>query len=167
MSRLRRFGGTRQVCFLTCVTYCRRPILADNVDLFWTGVETLGDKLDFEISAYVILPDHFHILLDPLGNDFAGIMQRIKMSFGMLYRQRVGRPSGRIWQHRYWDHVIRDEIDLNRHIDYIHYNPVKHGLVSSPFEWKQSSLHEYYESGAYDKDWGLREVLRFDGRFGE
>lgn len=131
------------------------------------GVESVRKRIDFEIIARVILPQPFHLLLDPLENDFTGIMQRLKMSFGMRYRKRTGSSSGRIWQHRYWDHVIRDQIDMNRHMDYIHYNPVKHSLVASPFDWEHSSLHRYHEVGTYEAGWGQAVKLPFEGEFGE
>ncbi|MDP2728820.1 MAG: transposase, partial [Dehalococcoidia bacterium] len=59
-----------------------------------------------------------------------------------------------IWQRRFWEHVIRDQTDFNRHCDYIHYNPVKHGLVNSPLEWKHSSFRKFVEKGLYRQDWG-------------
>ncbi len=65
------------------------------------------------------------------------------MSFSKSYRNLLKCNSGHIWQHRYYDHIIRDQNDLNRHIDYIHYNPVKHGYVKSPFDLKFSSIHKY------------------------
>ena len=66
-----------------------------------------------------------------------------------------------------WDHVIRNQLDMNRHIDYILYNPVRHGLVKSPFAWRESSLHEYGRKGYYPPDWGQREALAIEGDFGE
>ena len=88
------------------------------------------------------------------------------MSFGKLYLKRTGQESGRVWQNRFWDHIIRDEQDLKNHLDYIHYNPVKHGLANSPFEWKESSFHQFRKQGHYPEDWGVSEI-EFDGEFGE
>jgi putative transposase len=67
---------------------------------------------------------------------------------------RKKRKESIIWQRRFWEHWIRDENDLNHHIDYVHYNPVKHGLVSRAQDWKNSSFHEFVEMGYYDRDWG-------------
>ena len=70
-----------------------------------------------------------------------------------------------IWQRRFWEHVIRDQTDFNRHCDYIHYNPVKHGLVNSPLEWKHSSFGKFVEKGLYRQDWGqsaVKELLEMD-----
>ena len=130
-------------------------------------MESVRQRIDHELIAHVILPDHFHVIFDPHERDFTGIMQRVKMSFDMHYRRGAGLSSGRVWQHRYWDHVIRDQSDLNRHIDYIHYNPVKHGFARSPLDWEHSSIHEYAERGLYQRDWGQSEAFKFDGEFGE
>jgi putative transposase len=75
--------------------------------------------------------------------------------------------TGRIWQHRFWDHIIRDAEDYRRHLDYIHYNPVKHGLVKSPYEHRLSSLHQWARRGYYDRSWGLADVPDFDEAYGE
>ena len=89
------------------------------------------------------------------------------MTFSASLRSELGVRSGRVWQYRFWDHIIRDQIDLNKHIDYIHYNPVRHGLTTSPFDWKESSFDEYYKRGLYPDDWGVKEVIKFEGDFGE
>ncbi|MDH3890149.1 MAG: transposase [candidate division Zixibacteria bacterium] len=167
MSILRRFHSTHSICFITCVTYQRRPILAEHVDLLWTAVHNVRKQTHFEVNAYAILPDHFHLVLDPLQGDFTKIMQRAKMSFGMLFRKKMGLSSGRVWQHRYWDHMIRDQEDMNNHIDYIHYNAVKHGLVDSPSEWEHSSFGKFQDIGVYSQDWGVLKRPCFDGEFGE
>jgi len=167
MSVLRRFAGSQNTSFITCVSFERRPILIEHVDLFWEAIDSVRKRTDFDILAFVVLPDHFHFIVDPHRGDFTAIMQRVKMSFGMNYRKRLAQASGRVWQHRYWDHVIRDQADMNRHIDYIHYNPVKHGLVRSPFDWEHSSARAFLESGLYQLDWGREEPFRFEGEFGE
>jgi putative transposase len=74
---------------------------------------------------------------------------------------------GKVWQTRYWDHIIRNEKDMNNHINYIHYNAVKHGLVESPFKWQYSSIHMYKEEGYYTEEWGVREKIVFKDDFGE
>ena len=62
-----------------------------------------------------------------------------------------------VWQRRYWEHVIRDGEDLKRHVEYIHYNPVKHGWVRAPKDWKYSSFHTFVKEGLYSPDWGSEE----------
>jgi putative transposase len=105
------------------------------------------------------MPDHFHVIINNREGELSNIMQRIKMSFAALYRQQAGIIRGRIWQNRFWDHIIRNQEDLNRHIDYIHYNPVKHRLTNSPFDWQYSSIHEYAKEKVYQPDWGRVETL--------
>jgi putative transposase len=73
--------------------------------------------------------------------------------------------SGQIWQNRFWDHVIRNQDDMNRHIDYIHFNPVKHGLVSKPFDFRYTSIHQYRDD--YSDDWGIKEEIDTTGEYGE
>jgi len=142
------------------------PVLIDNADLMQDALIRHSQQMPFDISAYVILPDHFHAVIDCQGHDLSEIMRKIKLSFSKQYRFRIETDHGVVWQKRFWDHIIRDQNDLNRHIDYIHYNPVKHGLVDSPSNWKYSSIHAYYEEGFYDKAWGKRE-MEYAGDFGE
>ena len=125
------------------------------------------NKSDFEIVAQVLLPNHFHMIIDPMKNDISSIMQKIKMSYGMFYRRTTSLRSGRVWQHRYWDHIIRNQDDMNRHIDYIHFNPVKHNFVRNPFDWEHSTIHEYKKNGMYSDDWGVTDQIKIDGNFGE
>ena len=115
----------------------------------------------------MILPDHFHMLFDAGEFNPSKIIQRIKMSFGATYRIKLRLKSGRVWQNRFWDHIIRDQDDLHNHINYIHYNPVKHGLVTKPSNWRYSSIHEYIEDGVYTRDWGAKEPDNLEGEFGE
>lgn len=72
------------------------------------------------------------------------------------------RKESTIWQRRYWEHLIRDQEDLNRHRDYIHYNPVKHGLVDRVVDWPYSTFHRYVKQGLYDKQWGDNELIKED-----
>ena len=67
-----------------------------------------------------------------------------------------------IWQHRYWEHQIRDNSDFIKHVENIHYNPVKHGLVKSPAAWQHSTLHRYVKKGVYHGDWGADKEIAFD-----
>ena len=165
MSMLRRYKSDCNLYFITNVTYNRLPILVEHGDLLMTSMESIGNKEDVIIIAYTILPEHLHLIMDVNDFNISTIMQRIKMSFGALYRGRMRANSGRIWQHRFWDHIIRSQEDFNRHLDYIHYNPVKHGYAKSPFEWEYSSIHDYLDY--YPEDWGRKEKIGFEGNFGE
>jgi putative transposase len=167
MSKLRRYPALGRPYFITNVTYDRRPILVDHVDLLEMVFDIAKKRIPFELLAWVILPDHFHLLLDAGEIDVSRILQTTKMSFASNYRKRLGQRSGRTWQNRFWDHIIRDQDDFNRHVDYIHYNPIKHGLVRSPFDWPHSSVHQWRDEGVYSDDWGCREDVVLDGEFGE
>ncbi|MCW5604803.1 MAG: transposase [Burkholderiales bacterium] len=119
-------------------------------------------RLPFETVAICVLPDHLHAIWSlPVGDDdFAKRWSLIKSGFSRgqssvsrSVSQIVKREKG-IWQRRYWEHLIRDEIDLVRHVDYIHLNPVKHGLVSAVAQWPHSSFHRYVKRGDLPADWG-------------
>jgi putative transposase len=165
MSNLRRYDSFGKPVFVTNVTYNRAPILADNEDLFWRGMENAKIKYPFDLIAWAIMPEHFHLLIAPGDIPISKIMHDFKLSFSAYYRNRNNMISGKIWQLRFWDHIIRDQDDLNRHIDYIHYNPVKHDIAKKPFDYPHTSIHEYREY--YQDDWGVRDTVEFKAEFGE
>ena len=167
MSKLLRYYGSGQIYFVTAVTYHRLAILADHTDLFWESIGKIKEITEFDLIAWVIMPDHFHVLIDPKTSSLAGIMKRVKISFAFLYREKLHLYRGRTWQSRYWDHVIRDQKDWNHHVDYVHYNPVKHRMARSPFAWKESSIHKYFAEGYYSKDWGSLEMIEYESAYGE
>ncbi|TAL16442.1 transposase, partial [bacterium] len=105
----------------------------------------------FAILAWVILPDHLHCIwrLPEGDDDFSIRWQLIKTRF-----TRRAREERKVWQGRFWEHVIKDEGDLIRHVEYIHYNPVKHGYARSPMEWPHSSFKRFVENGMYSSEWG-------------
>lgn len=138
------------------------PVLHDNADLLFDSLQRIERKAGIESVAWVVMPDHLHLIIDPRQSDLSLIMKRIKLSFAQRYRTRHGMYRGTVWQSRFWDHAIRDQDDMNRHIDYIRYNPVKHGLTASPFDWPYSSIHEYLKDGFYDEDWGTVEEIVID-----
>jgi putative transposase len=116
------------------------------------------------LAAMVVMPEHLHALwrLPPGDADYSLRWSQIKAGFSRRLpkdeRIRASRQTKRergIWQRRYWEHQIRDETDLARHVDYIHYNPVKHGLVSRPVDWPHSTLHSYIERGILTPDRGV------------
>jgi len=167
MSDLRRYFYPGNICFITNVTFERMSILIDNNDLLFKSIENVRENTPFELIAWVILDDHFHFILDPRDNDPSRLLQRLKMSFAAYYRKRMEMHSGRVWQNRFWDHIIRDQTDLSRYIDYIHFNPVKHGYVNRPGECQYSSFNEYYKNGVYPDNWGIVEPTHLDGDYGE
>ena len=127
--------------------------------------------MPFTLNAMVVLPDHLHLLLTlPDGDhDYA---KRIKCLKGQFSRQipktefvnesRANKGERGIWQRRYWEHRIRDELDYQRHMDYIHYNPVKHGHALRASDWLYSTFHQYALQGIYPLDWANEDVARSD-----
>jgi putative transposase len=142
-------GGT----FFFTVTLADRQstLLTDQVSLLRDAFRKASAERPFEIDAIVVLPDHLHAILTlPEGDaDFPHRWRRIKSIFTkrVLYHAKTIASrdhTGRLlWQRRYWEHTIRDETDFSRHVDYIHFNPTKHGLVSNPLDWPHSSLHHF------------------------
>lgn len=125
-----------------------------------------------------MLPDHFHCLwtLPKEDSDNSTRIRLIKTyvtkNCGLqlniaanLTQSRKKRQEGNLWQRRFWEHLIRDEADFERHCDYIHYNPVKHRLCSAPSDWRFSSFHRFVVQGIYPFDWGVDETLNFPNEF--
>ncbi|MFQ6008124.1 MAG: transposase [Candidatus Zixiibacteriota bacterium] len=167
MTNIRRYFQAGNLHYLTHVTASRLPILVNNFNLLWRVLEATRAKQLFDSVAWVVLTDHTHLLIDPLQCDLSRVMRKIKLAFSTKYRESIKLASGRVWQNRFWDHCIRDQKDLNQHVDYIHYNPVKHGLVSAPGDYPYSSFPEYRDQGYYSDDWGVREAIVTEGLFGE
>ena len=174
--RYRRAVREGGMFFFTIVTYNRRPIFLNpaNVDLLRHSFRQVKLRHPFIIEAAVIMPDHLHCVLTlPLGDsDFSTRLRLIKKRFSMQFAEeskqtlsesRKNKSEVMVWQRRFWEHLTRDETDLRRHVEYIHYNPVKHGLTASPKEWPYSSFHRYVRQGKYTDDWGGH----LDVEFGE
>jgi len=159
--RLRVAGGTY---FFTVVTAGRRPWLGPEEarNIFRRAYRRVARELPLETVAAVVLPDHVHCIWRlPAGDaDFSNRWRKIKrLSTNALVATGLHGP---FWQPRFWEHVIRDETDLAHHVDYIHYNPVRHGLVARPIDWPASSLHRYVEAGWYPADWAAEPVEPID-----
>ena len=130
--------------------------------------QTLASHL-VAIDAMVVLPDHLHCIWRlPAGDDdFPTRWRLIKSGFSrqLPVTERISASRRRnaergIWQRRYWEHLIRDDEDYRRHLDYIHYNPVKHGYVGDPKDWAFSSLRRWMDRGAYPEDWTVPRGVR-------
>lgn len=164
--RVKIEGGTY---FFTLVTYKRKPLFLynDEIELFLEALHHVGTYHPFSTLAYCILPDHIHLLWEMPNNDanYSFRISEIKKRFSKQFITKYGnstlvtpkqqnRGETGIWQRRFWEHLIRDEEDLNWHFDYIHYNPVKHGLTNQVKQWSASSFFDYVKLGYYDIDWG-------------
>jgi putative transposase len=164
--RARIQGGSY---FFTVVTHNRRKIFAadKNIEILRAGFQYVMRKHPFRIDAHVILPDHAHFIwtLPDDDSDFSMRWRLIKSYFTRHF-QAAAAPRYSLWQKKFWEHLIRDERDMKNHVEYIHYNPVKHGLVQSPIEWPFSSIHRYILEGFYTPDWGKSEPLFSDDRVG-
>lgn len=169
MPEYRRAHVEGGIFFFTVVTYDRQPIFANATarGFLHQAWEDTCNRFPFETVAICLLPDHLHCIwhLPEDEWDFSTRWGQIKSQFSKKYlkeiepgqehnpsRDRRGEAS--IWQRRFWEHTIRDEEDLHTHLDYIHYNPVKHGYVTSPADWKWSSFLRFVKLGAYELDWG-------------
>ena len=180
MSNYRRSKTPGGTYFFTVVTYNRHKILCKPQSrmALRNAIEEVRDLLPFHIDAWVLLPDHLHCIWTlPEGDaDFSKRWGMIKSK----YTKNVGwalptdqkRSISRIkhrdsdmWQRRFWEHQILDQEDFNRHCDYIHYNPVKHGLVNDPRKWNYSTIHRFIEKGLYSRDWSvsrIRDIICMD-----
>jgi putative transposase len=159
MPDYRRFYLPDAIVFVTCVTKNRYPYLKSrkDVNLFLMTLAKVNEIKPIKLLAYVILPDHFHWLMkvDDSSGNFSKIMHSVKRNFTQNYKRAHNiQISISIWQRGFWDHVIRDENDLERHFDYIHWNPVKHGYIVKPEEWPYSTYGDWVSSGYYEYGWG-------------
>ncbi|QEH35109.1 Transposase IS200 like protein [Aquisphaera giovannonii] len=172
MSEYRLWHVPGATYFFTVVTQDRAPMFLDPAAVKRLGVvmRTVRSKRPFRTIAAVLLPDHLHCIWSlPRGDsDFSGRWRWIKGAFTEHWldeggsetdpsASRVRKGERGIWQRRFWEHRIQDEDDLERHADYIHYNPVKHGLARRPADWPWSSFLRHVRLGQYAADWGRTE----------
>lgn len=147
--------------FFTLVTYNRQPILINNIELLKKSIKIAKSKYKFEIIAIVVLKDHLHFILKVENTkDYPKIIYQIKYNFSKILpknknieESKVKKGEKGIWQRRYWEHTIRNLNDLNKHLDYIHYNPIKHEYVETARDWKYSSFKNFVKENYYDEDW--------------
>ena len=137
-------------------------LLINHIDLLRTAVTTVQHGHSFKIHGWVVLPEHLHCVIELRADDadFATRWRLIKMEFSKalprtenLSAVRIRRGERGIWQRRYWEHLIRDERDYRAHMDYVHINPVKHGLVEHVADWPYSAFHRSVAEGVYPANW--------------
>jgi putative transposase len=168
MTRYRR-ANAASTFFFTVVAYRRRPILCDESirTALRRAIRAARAVLPFSIDGWVLLPDHLHCIWTlPDGDaDYSTRWARIKRSVSRecdeAYRDNrpvsasvIKHREATIWQRRFWEHRIRNEIDFERHLDYIHFNPVKHGHAACVQDWPYSTFHRYVRERIYSFDWG-------------
>ncbi|MBR9871473.1 MAG: transposase [Gammaproteobacteria bacterium] len=164
MSNYRRFRVSGGTYFFTVNLKDRsKSLLVEHIDLLREATRKVRSRYPFQIDACVILPDHFHCVwtLPEGDSDFSLRVRLLKTAFSKAILQsqscpinRKGRMEAGIWQRRFWEHAIRDQADYNAHIDYVHINPVKHGLVCRVRDWPCSTFHRYVEEGVLPINWG-------------
>lgn len=154
--------------FITIVTNNRAPILVKHVKLLESGYQNVRKHYDFELIAYSVQPDHIHCIIKPSCiNDYPKIVKSFKYSITKLFNVGLVNPTyKKLWQNRYWEHIIRNEEDLNKHLDYIHYNPVKHGYANAVKDWQYSSFYKFVQNNLYCADWGnntdIKNIIDMD-----
>lgn len=160
----RRLFIPNSIVFITVVTFDRKEILIPNIELLKNAIKQTKQKYQFDIVAICVLSNHIHMLLKTNNiKEYPEIIKNIKRNFSVNFdtsqisnyyesdsRKNKGEKS--IWQRRYFEHTIITEEDLNKHIDYIHYNPMKHYNIA-PKDWQYSSFNKFVEDGYYEKDW--------------
>ncbi len=164
MPDYRRTGHPGGTYFFTVNLLQRQgnDLLIRHIETLRTAVKEVRLRHPFRIHAWVVLPDHFHCIIElPIDDaDFATRLRLIKINFSKamprsesLSSVRLRRGERGIWQRRYWEHLIRDERDYQAHMDYVHINPVKHGLVRCVADWSYSTFHHLVTDGRYPVDW--------------
>ncbi len=159
--RLCKKGG----CYFFTVNLLERKnndLLFTHIDLLRCAVRNVRACHPFVIHAWVVLPEHLHCVIElPFGDDdFSMRWRLIKSQFSRnlplderLSINRLKRRERGIWQRRFWEHLIRDEDDYWHHVNYVHYNPLKHGLVKHVKDWPHSTFHRFVDIGVYDENW--------------
>ncbi|MES9955864.1 MAG: transposase [Sedimenticola sp.] len=167
-------GGT----YFFTVNLSRREksdLLVRNIGSLREVVSKVRRRYPFKIHGWVVLPDHLHCVITLPGKD-TDYSLRWRLIKGGFSRQVVQdewlsdsqkrRGERGIWQRRYWEHLIRDERDFQAHMDYVHINPVKHGLAERVVDWPYSTFHRLAARGVYSNDWAGSEIadtLDYDG----
>ena len=182
MSNYRRAKTNGGTYFFTVVTYRRQHFLCNaavRAALRASIVDT-QQKHPFIIDGWVLFPDHLHCIWTlpeddaDFGIRWAMIKRFVTKQCGSeLYRDdwmntsKRKRNESTLWQRRFWEHQIRDDADYASHMDYLHYNPVKHGFVKQVKDWPHSTFHRYVRAGIYGENWGNNGIEVIDNEFGE
>lgn len=168
MTEYRRFYNLGGTYFFTIVTYECQAIFnnPETIDLLRRALATVKTEMPFDILGAVILPEHLHFIweLPPKDIAYSKRIGKLKVLFTQSLRGKNSLPKtvsisrykhreSDVWQRRFWEHTIKDERDFEQHLNYIHYNPIKHGLVSCPHLWEFSSFSSWVKKGIYSSNW--------------
>ncbi|MBT8141948.1 MAG: transposase [Gammaproteobacteria bacterium] len=174
MSNYRRSRASGAYYFFTTNLADRNSkLLVAEIEKLRNAYKRVQELKPFKTIAICVLPDHIHAIWQLPKNDvdYSSRWRILKANFSRNFTATDSRTYSKfkkgekgIWQRRFWEHQIRNETDLQNHINYIHYNPVKHGLVQKVEDWPHSSFHRFIEEGNLSKDWGSKVV---EGQYGE
>lgn len=183
MPQYRRSKTKGGAFFFTVCTLGRQPLLiqAGVRTALRAAIKLVRSKYPFSIDAWVLMPDHLHCIwtLPEDGANFglrwALIKQQVTKRCAHIFHPEGGQSTSRIkrresglWQRRFWEHQIRDETDLLNHMNYLHWNPVKHGHVRRVSDWPYSTFHRFVAAGIYPRDWGGNGADTLEnGNYGE
>jgi putative transposase len=183
MSHYRRAKTIGGSYFFTVVTYRRQPLLIhpESRQILREVIQRVRQQYPFVVDAWVLLPDHTHCVWTlPSGDsDYSKRWSLIKSGFskrtGELFKRddwmnksKIKHRESTVWQRRFWEHSIRNQEDFNRHINYIYWNPVKHGYVTRVADWQYSTFHRDVKAGLYPESWGGGDISTFEPTdFGE
>ena len=171
MATFRRVYAKNHSYFITINTEKRRPILIENIDILRQAFTHSKQFFNYKIDSICILPDHLHMIIYPENEtEYPNIIKSIKTYFSKNIKQTFKPTQSQtkkrelgIWQRRFYEHTIRDDKELEKFRNYIHYNPVKHKLVLSAQYWKHSSFSKFVKKGFYDLQWySLDEDMDFE-----
>jgi len=167
-------GGT--YFFTVNLAERNKTLLVDEIDKLRNSINKVKKQHPFKLDAMVIMPEHLHALmtLPPGDNDYAMRWMLIKAGFSRqlpkgerVNQSRKTKGERGIWQRRHWEHLICDDNDFEKHVDYIHYNPVKHGYVKSMVDWPYSTFHDYVTKGIINASWAGEGICDNNKSFGE
>ena len=164
--RRNKTGNPDDIFFFTIVTQNRTPRFAtpEHRDTIINAMNRTRDKYRLIYKAWVILPDHLHLLLKSPVADYSRVLWDFKRWLTYEFRRSDDlRKGSRLWQDRFWEETVRDDDHYERCVDYIHFNPVRHGLVKAPVDWKHSSIHWYIRRGYIPPDWGYAGEVEIEG----
>ena len=161
----RRLFIPNSLIFVTIVTSKRRPILIQNIKLLRESFKRAVINYNCKIIAICVLPEHIHFIINPYEiSDYPFFIKQFKTYFSKnidisklenyeLSKSNISKKERDVWQRRYFEHTIISETDLYKHFDYIHFNPVKHGLVTKVKDWEYSSFYQFVKNNYYSIDW--------------
>ena len=170
--RYRRASTPGATYFFTLNTVDRSgQLLTEHVDALRESFRSVRRSRPFVLDAICVLPEHVHLLmtLPSEDADFATRVMLIKQGFSRrvpagerISTSRTSRGERGLWQRRYWEHLIRDDTDFERHVDYIHFNPVKHGWAQRAADWPHSSIRRFIREGVIDAAWASVGGMEID-----